>query len=544
MQVKSIAYHRLAASPLFQTYTDRFSLLQDFYPFNPSEPTSWGKMADAVDTRSIVPPREALSDILIRQNTRFGADERTLSNIRLLSEPDTLVVSTGQQTGLLTGPLYTIYKAVTTVKLAERISNQIGRPIVPVFWMASDDHDFAEINHVFADNPAGEITKLDLRGDNPADRRSAVDRKLGPRIESVLSQFLDLLPDGAEKESVAEFLISTCVEDLSVSDSFAILMTRLFKGRGLILVDPTDVLLKPLMKEVFIKEIGMPLGSTQAVHETSSALKQAGYSVQVERPADAVNLFFYHEGHRNALTYDQEKYHAVQAGLSFEVEELLQIAREHPEKLSHNVVTRPIVQDTLFPSLAYVAGPSEIAYYAQFKQAYAYFGLPFPIIYPRASLSLITRPINRILKKQQLDFMDFTDGIKKVLDQRLRDEMPEALTRSINETRAAVQTQYKKMNDEVLDIDVVLQRIVKSSENKAMYAVNRLEAKALQALKRKNKTVRGQIFRAERQLYPFGNMQERVYTIWPFISFYGYEFMDTLFDMVDETEFTHRVMEL
>ena len=544
MIAQSIAYQQVMAAPLLQSYVSRFSSLHSFYPHDPSDPEIWSRMVGQVRSRGNKPPRQELVSILTRQNSNFGADEHTIKNIQALGHPETYVISTGQQVGLCTGPLYTIYKAITTIKLSTRISDQLGLRVVPVFWMASDDHDFAEINHVFVCPLDEEIQKIELRKDDPADRRSAAARQMGAEVNTLIDHLAHLLPEGVHKQSVIDCLDKVCLPEASLSDVFARLMTRLFEGHGLIMVDPTDTELKPLMSEVFTREILHPLASTKAVLETSKQLRKAGYTPQVDRTPDAVNLFLYDQGQRRAVTYKNDQFLSRHNGATFRREDLLKIISDNPATLSHNVVTRPIVQDALFPSLAYIGGPSEVAYYAQFGKVYEYFGLPFPVIYPRASLTLVEPRIDRILKKHGLTIMHFTEDIKQVLNQRLQADMPDGIVDSLQSARKTMGHHYKTLFNQVTDVDPVLQGIVNASERKTAYALNKLEEKTLKAFKRKNKTTRDQIMRADRQLYPLGGLQERSLNIWQYISLYGFEFMDTLFEAVDETDFSHRVISL
>jgi bacillithiol biosynthesis cysteine-adding enzyme BshC len=410
--------------------------------------------------------------------------------------------------------------------------------------MASDDHDFAEINHIFVSPSDEEIRKIELRKDDPADRRSAAARQMGAEVNTLIDHFAHLLPEGMHKQSVIDCLHKVCLPEASLSDVFARLMIRLFEGHGLIMVDPTDTELKPLMSEVFTREILHPLASTKAVLETSEQLRKAGFTPQIDRTPDAVNLFLYDQGHRRAVTYKHDQFLSRHNGATFRREDLLKIISDNPAMLSHNVVTRPIVQDALFPSLAYIGGPSEVAYYAQFGKVYEYFGLPFPVIYPRASLTLVEPRIDRILKKHGLTIIHFTEDIKQVLNQRLQADMPDGIVDSLQSARKTMRQHYKTLFNQVTEVDPVLQGIVDASERKTAYALNKLEEKTLKALKRKNKTTRDQIMRADRQLYPLGGLQERSLNIWQYISLYGFEFMDTLFEAVDETDFSHRVISL
>ncbi len=544
MNPHAVDYRQVLPAPLLHTYLDDFESLQSFYAHDPRDPDIWPRMIEAVRSRTSPPPRTALSRILEEQNTRYGADDTVLDNARSLAGDDTYVVSTGQQTGLFTGPLYTVYKAITAVKLAKRVSEETGVRAVPVFWMAADDHDFAEINHVQVCRTDGDALRFELGPDDPNDRRSASDRLLGPGTGPLLKQFADALPDSEYSPSAIDALRRHCTADTSLSDAFARLMTLLFKGNGLVLVDPTDPALKPLMSPVFEREIRDPVASTRSVLAASGKLAGAGFDPQVTRSPDAVNLFLYQDEQRNALSYRNGRFGSRDGSLSFTDRDLLRLLEEAPGRFTHNVVTRPLVQDSLFPTLTYIGGPAEIAYYGQLGGVYRQFGLPFPVVYPRASHTLVGARTVRVLEKHGLTISHFVQGIESVIDQKLREEMPVPVTEGLRAVRGDVEAHYRNLKGHVTAIDPGLNRIVEASERKTNFALGKLEEKTLRALKKSDGVMRGQIMRADRLVYPNGQLQERVANIWQFVALHGFDVMKTLFDATDETDFRHRITPL
>ncbi len=544
MNAHAVDYRQVLPDHLLHTFLEDFESLRPFYTHDPRDPDVWPRMIEAVQSRAAPPPRKALAGILEVQNGRFGADETVLDNARSLAGDDAFVVSTGQQTGLLTGPLFTIYKAVTAVRLARRVSEETGVRAVPVFWMAADDHDYAEINHVHVCRTDGDALRFELSPDDPNDRRSASDRLLGPGIEGLLGQFAEALPDSEYRPSAIEALRRHCTAETSLSDAFARLMTRLFREQGLVLVDPTDPALKPHMRPVFEQEIRAPLSTTRSVLEASRDLEDAGLHPQVSRSPDAVNLFLYRDGQRNALRYEDGRFSSRDESLSFTDEELLRILEHTPGRLTHNVITRPLVQDTLFPTLTYIGGPAEIAYYGQLGGVYRRFGLPFPVVYPRASHTLVGARTARVLEKHGLAISHFVQGIESVVDRKLREEMPEPVTEGLRAARGDVEAHYRNLKGQVTAIDPGLSRIVEASERKTHFALGRLEEKTLRALKKADGVMRGQIMRADRLLYPNGHLQERVANIWQYVALHGFDVMNTIFEATDERDFRHRMTPL
>ena len=232
------------------------------------------------------------------------------------------------------------------------------------------------------------------------------------------------------------------------------------------------------------------------------------------------------------------------ASLSFSEQDLLRLLETAPERFTHNVITRPLVQDTLFPTLTYVGGPSEIAYYGQLGEVYNQFELPFPIIYPRASHTLVSGTTKRILDKHNLRLSHFTHGIDTVIDQSLRKQMPSEITSGLRAAQQNLETQYKNLKKHIIAIDPGLDRIVDSSERKATFALGNLEEKTLRALKKTDSVNQTQIKRVEYQVFPNKKLQERVVNIWQYIGQYGFGLMKTLFNSTDESDFRHRITPL
>lgn len=528
--------------PLLDAYLNAFDRVAPFYLHNIRDPEIWPRMMRRVDERADRPPRRTLASILRKQNRAFGADEQTFYHIEDLAQDGVYAVMTGQQVGLFNGFLFTVYKAITAVRLAAWLAAHTGRRVVPVFWMASDDHDFHEINHVYACNQDNEVLKLELTPDMSPDRRSAAHIPFGRGIVELIDAFVSTLPASEFKPDVVKTLREACTPDASFALGFARLLTRLFKGRGLVLVDPTDPALKPLMRPVFEQEIRHPLATTRHITEAGKRLAGLGFDPQISRPPDAVNLFLYHDGARMPVSYEDGRFYLGDTGVTYDQASLLEMIEKAPEAFSQNVVTRPVLQDTLFPTLAYVGGPSEVAYFAQFKEVYAHFGIPYPVVYPRASLTLVERRIERILEKYALQVEDFFGDVYQVLGQRMRDELPDELLSGFAQAREAIEAHYRRLVPQIAEIEPTLEKTAESAQRKTVFELEKLEEKTVQAFRRAHKTMQQQIEKANSQLYPRHQLQERTLNIWSYIALYGFAFMDTLFEVVDEQAFGHRVV--
>lgn len=418
-----------------------------------------------------------------------------------------LVVTTGQQPGLFTGPLYTIYKALTAIALARRLERARGVPVAPVFWVAGDDHDFAEANHAWILDAGGEAACITLR-ERPADAPLLPlwREPCGPEIGAALEVLRRSTPDTEFKPEVLAWLEAAYRPEATLADAFADALQALLGPRGLVVFRAYHAAAKRVMAPLLL-------------HALSVTLEDGHLPVLIEAAAG-----------RDRLRADGGAFVTRRSGERFSRADLERVAAEAPERLSPNVLLRPAVEAALFPTVAYAAGPGELDYFPQAQPLYRALGNgvePQPPV-ARWSGVLVESRVDKILERHGLDLADLA-GPPGALEARLvRDALPPEVAAAFTEVRAGIETGFGRLARAVARVDPTLERAVQSVRNAALAGSGDVEKKVVQALKRANETLVGQLGRARAALYPAGKPQERVLTLASFLLRYGPALVDAL----------------
>ncbi|MCZ6819122.1 MAG: bacillithiol biosynthesis cysteine-adding enzyme BshC [Calditrichaeota bacterium] len=528
-------------SALVSDYFDNFEKVAEFYNGDYRTPENFLHRSADIKTRDL--PLGKLVPILKEQNQKYGCGLATLEKIDWLLERRACAVVTGQQTGLFGGPLLTIYKALTAIKLAARLSRTCEGCYVPIFWLASDDHDFREVNHIYFQDKSNAPAKLTYKA-NPAASRIPVSQiKLTEEIQALLTE-LDAATHPSEfKERVLAELADAYSAGTSFSDAFGKWLMALLKPFGLVIIDASDARIKTLGAALFEKEILEASPSTQQAIAASKKLVQRNYHNQVQLTNGFLNLF-YAEEERNSIQMENGKFIIKNSGKSLQREELQKKLHEHPEHFSPNVLLRPLFQDALLPTIAYVAGPAEAAYYAQMKGIYAAFDIPMPIIYPRKSLTLREPRIEKVLDNYGLKVEDFWGNVETLITRIARAQLPGQLEKKIEHTRLNLETNLKRLEDVIAEFDPTLVDFVKSTRGRFENQLQGLEKKILQAFKKRNDVIRQQLYKAHNSLYPNNHLQERELNIVPYLFKHGFNFIDQLYEAMDVSSFEHQIVRI
>lgn len=513
------------------------------YPLDVHDPQSWRRIIDARAGARF--QREQICAVLKSQNERFGCGAQTLEGIERLRQGETVAVVTGQQVGLLTGPLYTIYKALTVIQLARRVEEDYGTPTVPLFWMGSNDHDLEEVDHVHLVVGEGRIETLTYRP-SPFFLGQPMSRiPVEPSFREFIGDLEQHLPDRAFKADLFDLIRTSYAIGSTLSEGFGRMMARLLSTEGLILLDPSDPALKRLMAPIFETEVRHPLHSTALLNEAARRLGEMGYVPQVEKTEDSTGLFFFdNKGFRRKLLSRDGVYRVEGTDLRMTTEELLAVLGSSPERLDPNVALRPVVQDALLPTVAYVAGPGEIAYFAQLRAVYAFFGLQMPILFPRARFTLVERKVQRIMDKYGRTVEDCSVGPDELFGRLVRDRFPEDLEQLFHRSTADMEAIIDRLGGPLTAFDPTLSGLVGSTKGRVVHQVNLLRKKALQAQRRASETLRGQVERVCAHLWPLQRPQERTFNIVPYLASYGPDLIPRLMNVLDLDRWTPQVVQL
>jgi bacillithiol synthase len=525
-------------SALFLDFLYAFPKVQGFF----SSPHSLEHFKkEALAHSSHLPHRPQLCQILENQNRLFGAGERTFEHLEKLRDPDCWAVVTGQQVGLFTGPAYTIYKALTAVKLAAHYTRR-GIKVAPIFWMATEDHDLAEVDHCYVVDGDSQPLQLRYEASSTDQGRSVGQVVFSSSVQPVLAQFLDALPDSEFKHELGLKLEGGYREGKSFASAFGEVFSYLFSNYGLILVDPQSEPLKKLARPA-LESILLNSDKFKALIQSQSRqLANSGYHAQVVLDEDATGLFVDDDGKRRALIRDERGIRAKGSETCHSREAWRDLIGAAPWKFSPNVLFRPVLQDYLLPTLSYVAGPSEVAYLAQISSLYPEFGRKAPIVFPRFSLSIVERKIGKILEKYRLDFRDVFLGSEALIRRIVEQSLDQTLASRFDAIEKEFTLRLGELDAPLRAIDQTLGEALKTTQQKLQYQVNHLRTKYIHAEVRHQEVLTKQVEKALSILYPLKTLQEREMNIFYFVARYGMDFLAQMYEEIDLTDPNHRLL--
>lgn len=463
---------------------------------------------------------------------------------RALFLGDEALVVTGQQPGLFTGPLYTIYKAATAVILAQKLQARFGVPHVPVFWVASDDHDFEEARTAAFLTRNHELLTARY---TPAKPVNGLSMYRVP-IEQSLHELVDTVADhtfGSEfRESVTAFLHESLDAAESLADWSARLLARLFRDTPLVVFSPHLAAARLLAVPILKKEIENPLASTRLVNQAGAQLFELGFPQQIEKADNECNFFLEVDGKRRKVLFEQERYRLPEEGLKYSVEEMLTLLRDSPERFSPNVALRCVVQQHLFPAAAYVAGPGEVAYWAQLKGLFKHFGLEMPVVYPRARCTLVTLKLKKLMAELGLASGDLGAPPGDLADRALAAIGPSPVLEMFRRRCGEVRDVLDTMGAELASSSPTAAEMSKKLETRVGAELGRIERAILKADESKTETVRKQVERICNTLAPQRKPQERVYNVFSFVFEHGWGLIGRLLGALDIESFEMNEVEL
>jgi bacillithiol synthase len=493
--------------------------------------------------------KNVLIDILKRQNVTYGGDDSTAGNIELLKSDDTFTVVTGQQVSLYTGPLYTIYKTITTIKLAKNLKERFPQfNFIPVFWMEAEDHDLDEANHIFLIDKQNELVRVGFESeDTQGDENSRKNTKpvgsilLDEMINSINEQLRSNLLDTDFKDKIMQVISSAYSEGSDFKTAFALKMNSIFKSHGVVYIDPSDPEIKRLLSPVFEKELVSSPKLCESLITTSAELEK-NYDLQVK--PKVINIFFLHNGNRLLIEpRDGDKFALKNSKRRFEKEEILNLLQESPELFSPNVVLRPICQDYLLPTVAYVGGPGEISYFAQLKPAYAHYDITMPVIFPRASVSIIEGKISKFMNNFNVKFEEIF--LHNVLVSKVVEKLSEVkVDEEISKYQDDVNKMFYDMKNMTAKVDQSLLNLVDNMKEKTKQNIEQFRQKLINAQAKKSDNTTSQIDKVTNNIFPEHSLQERILNIVYFLNKYDEDFIKKLFREIDALNFNHQVIEM
>ncbi|WP_428667748.1 bacillithiol biosynthesis cysteine-adding enzyme BshC [Runella sp.] len=501
-----------AFPPLFLDYISQKAHLQPFYGHFPTLSNFEGQLKDKSQFPSS--HREVLVKALERQYKHLPIKP----NLAVLNDPNTFVVTTGHQLNIFTGPLYVIYKIVTTINLARKLKDAYPDfNFVPIYWMATEDHDFEEISYF---NLFGKKYTWQTQ------QRGAVGR-MTPRE---LGEALKILP---ERVPVFEKAYLQCD---NLADSVRCYMNELFGGEGLVCIDGDDSELKALFLPVIEAEL-----KHQQAHRISNAttqqLEAVGYHTQLT-PRE-INFFYLDDSLRERIVKEGDVYRVLNTDLTFSQEEIIALARKHPERFSPNVVLRPLYQEVILPNLAYIGGPSEVPYWLQLKGIFDHFQVPFPMLLPRNFALYINSVSQKRAEKLGVTVEElFWDDVKL---RKSFVEKTSSLSLELSHEKRAIEEVFVNILRKAISIDKTLEGAVNAEKTKVLNTLENVEKRLQKAEERNYETEVNQLLSLKSKLFPNGSLQERSDN---FLNFYlnDQTFLEKLLNVFDPLDFTFNIL--
>ena len=438
------------------------------------------------------------------------------------------MVTTGQQPALFGGPLYCVVKALGAVRLAQRLEAELDRPVIPVYWMASDDHDWAEADHVALTSPKNELHQIRLAPPAVAGRPSLGRVALGSEIERCVGELRSLLPPSEFAEGCLASVEEAFVPGTTLPRACLQLLGGWLSRFGLFFVDAASAEVKEGSADVLRAELERASESEALLQATASKLAELELPLQVPILEGAVNLFLEGSLGRERLYRERAGFRLRGSGAHLSKDEVLGSRRDDPSSLSPNVLLRPVVESALFPTLAYVAGPGEVAYFAQMRSYFASHGSTMPVVYPRMGVTPVEAKVAKVLSKFDLAIGSLERPLHEVTTSFARDSVPDEIQNRIAELRAKAGLALSELEMAVKSIDPTLAGSLRHARTQVFEAVAELERKITLAVKRENAIAISQIEKAAIHLFPGGVPVERVQSPLYYLARYGEAFLDEL----------------
>lgn len=528
---------------LFLDYLYEFENVEKYFRYNFRDTNSFSSLFQKI-SESERADKKSVVNAINQFYSAYKPSKKTKVNIELLGKDKTVAVVTGQQLGILGGPLYTFYKTITAIKLASSLKEKYDDyNFVPVFWLEGDDHDFEEVTELNLINQKNELQKFIYNDNKPEDfNRGNIGRlAFNEGIENFIQEVKSELRETEFSKNVFELFEDSYKSGNTFKKAFSNLIFNLFDEEGLIIFDPQQNEIKNLLKPIFKKELSNFEVHANEVVKISADLEEVYHSQVKVKP---INLFYSDNNGRYSIEPEDDLFRLKGKRQKFTLIELLDEIENYPDKFSANVLLRPITQDYLLPTGFYVAGPSEISYFAQVMPLYNKFGISEPVIYPRSSVTILEKNIKGVLEKYELNIEDiFVE--EKLLNNRVLNQVADIrIDDLLNEDEHQIAKAMDNIKEKLFGIDPTLKDLSDKTYQKIKQGLDTLKSKAENAQERKHDVALRQIKKASISLYPNNNLQERELNWLYFANKYGMDIIKWIFDEVAINKFEHQVIEL
>lgn len=503
-------------------YAFDFPAVSRFFSGDPAQAQSW---RDAIArTQASQRPRAEVVNLLLEQQSRRNAPAQARAATSVLGDPTSVAIVTGQQAGLFGGPLFTLLKSLTALKLVEELRSRYGTAAAAVFWIDAEDHDWDEVSSCTVLDADLRPRTITLPAPQGAGELPVASVRLDDNVLKAIAELEAALPATEFTAPLIASLSDAYRPGRGMAEAFGRWLETTLGPRGLIVFDSSDPGAKPLVGRVFARELESPERTSQLAASAGAELVGLGYHAQV-MPQDGPALFHL-DGRRHAVRKDGDAY--IVGAERYAADALKKNAVTDPQSFSPNVLLRPIVQDTLFPTVCYVAGPNELGYQAQLRTVFEHFGLPMPLYYPRASATVLDSAAARFLARYDLPLESLQPQDDGALNRLLESQLPPSIEGALQDALHAVDERMSALASAVPALDPTLEGAVRSTLGKMQHELKALHSKIIHAAKRRDETLRRQFERARAQAFPNGHPQERTVGFVSFLARYGPSLADRL----------------
>ncbi len=522
-------------SKLFVDFVQNKPAIKKYFPYDDPRVVAQNLGAPKID-------RDFLCDILVKQNESFGSKPETFRNIERLRDEETVTIFGGQQSGLFTGPLYTLYKAIGIVKKAVMLQAEIGRPVVPVFWIACDDHDFEEINHTYFPNRSGELDRVAYEPEGEFNVAVAdICMEDGDAYDKMVEQTKASLGSSDFTDDLYTRLFEAYKKDDGMVKAFARFMADVLPDMGLIFFCPNNKDVKTISKSFFKRLVEGHFKLKEVLKKTERNLKEDGYHIQAEKKNSAVHLFF-HDPKRTPIHFEGEDFMVGEKRLGLPA--MIDMIDKYPERFSPDVLTRPIWQSYLFPVVAQSGGPSEIAYFGQIGNLFELFKLVQPHIVFRPTVTLVEKRHEELLEEYNIGIVDLAGDVEQLINQIVGESFPEDIKDKLDSFKSDLKIEYDELAGLIGEHFKNLAPMAEQTYGKIADSLDRLEKKIMAEHKKENDVTRNRIYKLHAALFPANDFQERSLNICYFISKYGFELAEFVADKLDAKSSDHQIIYL
>ncbi|NHJ05645.1 MAG: bacillithiol biosynthesis cysteine-adding enzyme BshC [Candidatus Heimdallarchaeota archaeon] len=490
----------------------------------------FGKKPDKLHTINFKGDRSILQEILLNYNKSIDAHDNSIANIEQVEDEKVKFVITGQQPGLFTGPLYTIYKTFSAINYSKLYSTNDTK-LIPMFWNASEDHDIEEVNNIWLLNKENNVIQIRIDAEEILGQ-SLEELPLNKKtLEQLIKQMINASPETDFSDRIfKEFLLGELKKSEKWGEFFSRLLSKLMEQWGLIIVEPK--IFRPYLKQYFTTLMSDPIKYNSIFLNTTEKLNELGYKPKMHKKENVTGLFFIDEPqHRNTITLLENGLYEISNGMTLTKEEILNEIAGHPERFSTNAIFRPLAQDQMMPTYLFVGGPSEIGYHIQIKDLYKEFGLTQPNLAFRMGATVIERHINRIIERYNFKITELWD-LNQLTNRLLRKENDDILKQYFTRITSTLD----ELNQELTTYNKELGSRVENRKRSIVKDLDNIEKMYYSYIRNDNTLLQTQLEKTRSYLFPNDIPQERKFNIFQYLNKYSFTMLDCMRNLLSKNQ--------